>query len=212
MERFNRTLGTALVKFSHQNISNWDKHLHAVLFAYRTTRQSSSKFLPFQLVYGLSGRLPIDLDWQLPDAADHPKEISRRASKILNSLEPNRLSTSDNLRQAQKKQKKDHDTKIELRTWKPNDRILLLRSHRLTAHDAKLESKWDGPFTVHEVLRPNVYKLHFDDNRLIRRPVHGDQLKEYKELLFDQGPTVYIDNTDFNFSQEEPQNEDGHPT
>ena len=159
-----------------------------------------------QLVYGLSGRLPIDLEWQLPETPDQPKDLVQRAAQILNKLEPDRLSTSDNIKRAQAKQKRNHDDKIEPRVWKKDDRVMLLRSHRLTAHDAKLESKWNGPFTVHEVLRPGVYKLRTDDNQLVRRTVNGDQLKLYKQLEPDDGPTVYIDSEQPN-TQEETQEE-----
>jgi transposase InsO family protein len=62
VERFNRTLGTALAKYAHNDKTSWDKHLHGVLYAYRTTRQSSTRFSPFQLTYGLPGRLPVDLE------------------------------------------------------------------------------------------------------------------------------------------------------
>jgi len=194
VERFNRTLGTALAKFSHHNVAQWDEHLHAVLFAYRTTRQSSTRFSPFQLVHGLSGRLPVDLEWQLPDEDDLPTTIVQRAFQILNRLEPDRLDASDNIRSAQAKQKKYHDRPIEPTTYGIGDKVLLLRSAILSSHSAKLESKWDGPYYVHANPRPGVYKLRNLDGDLIRKLAHGDRLKLYKERL--DGPSIFIDHPD----------------
>ena len=194
VERFNRTLGTALAKFSHHNVAQWDEHLHAVLFAYRTTRQSSTRFSPFQLVHGLSGRLPVDLEWQLPDEDDLPTTIVQRAFQILNRLESDRLDASDNIRSAQTKQKKYHDRPIEPTTYGIGDKVLLLRSAILSSHSAKLESKWDGPYYVHANPRPGVYKLRNLDGDLIRKLAHGDRLKLYKERL--DGPSIFIDHPD----------------
>jgi hypothetical protein len=181
VERFNRTLGTALAKFAHEDIHNWDQHLHAVLFAYRTNRQSSTKYSPFRLVYGLDARLPVDLEWDTPDGADHPTSIVQRAFQILNRLEPDRLKTYDNIVQAQARQKRYHDDQIEPRTYAIGDKVLLHRTGQSTSHSAKLLSKWDGPFYVHNIPRPGTYKLRTLDGRLVQNLAHGDRLKLYKE-------------------------------
>jgi hypothetical protein len=191
VERFNRTLGTALAKFAHEDVSNWDQHLHAVLFAYRTTKQSSTRFSPFQLVYGLSGRLPVDLEWEIQDEDDHPTTMVQRSFQILNRLEPDRLEASDNVQRAQEKQKQYHDDQIEPRTFSIGDKVLRLINENLTSHSAKLLAKWDGPFFVHDVPRASVYKLRTLDGNLVRRLSHGDQLKLYKDLPDDL--TIPID-------------------
>ena len=38
-ERFNHTLQTALIKMVNEEQNDWDKHLPAVLFVYRTSQQ-----------------------------------------------------------------------------------------------------------------------------------------------------------------------------
>src|SRR5204862_7162233 len=60
VERFNRTLCESLAKLSPDNENMWDKHIQPVLFAYRTTPQSTTKMTPFYLVYGREAKLPID--------------------------------------------------------------------------------------------------------------------------------------------------------
>ena len=44
-----------------ENESEWDKFLDSVLFAYRTSKQASTKYSPFFLMYGREPRLPVDL-------------------------------------------------------------------------------------------------------------------------------------------------------
>ena len=60
-ERFNQTLQRSLLKMTEDNHNEWDKYLDSVLFAYRTSKQASTRFSPFFLLYGREPKLPIDL-------------------------------------------------------------------------------------------------------------------------------------------------------
>jgi transposase InsO family protein len=59
VERFNRTLCESLAKLSLTN-KDWDLYVASTLFAYRTSKHSTTKMEPFYLVYGRSARLPMD--------------------------------------------------------------------------------------------------------------------------------------------------------
>src|SRR5439155_20107139 len=59
VERFNRTLCESLAKLSLKN-NDWDLYIALTLFAYKTTKHSTTKIEPFFLVYRRSARLPID--------------------------------------------------------------------------------------------------------------------------------------------------------
>src|SRR5438045_3435471 len=59
VERFNRTLCESLAKVSKKE-NEWDIHIGSVLFAYRTTKHSTTKMTPFFMVYGREAILPID--------------------------------------------------------------------------------------------------------------------------------------------------------
>lgn len=43
-----------------ENENKWEDYLDSVLFAYRTSKQASTKFSPFFLLYGREPRLPMD--------------------------------------------------------------------------------------------------------------------------------------------------------
>ena len=45
----------------NEDQNDWDKYIDSVLFAYRTSRQDSSKYTPFFLMYGRQATLPIDI-------------------------------------------------------------------------------------------------------------------------------------------------------
>lgn len=60
-ERFNQTLQRALLKMVDDNTNEWDKFIDSVLFSYRTSKQDSTKYSPFFIMYGRTPRLPVDL-------------------------------------------------------------------------------------------------------------------------------------------------------
>src|SRR6185295_3482481 len=62
VERFNRTLCESLAKLTDQG-KDWDIFIPSVLFAYRTAKQSTTKFTPFYLTYGREAKFPnFDID------------------------------------------------------------------------------------------------------------------------------------------------------
>jgi hypothetical protein len=62
-ERFNKTLCSMLSAYADANQTNWDLYLPLVLFAYRTSQQSTTKASPFELLYGREPHLPSDIDF-----------------------------------------------------------------------------------------------------------------------------------------------------
>ena len=171
MECFNRTLGTALAKYVQNDVRSWDRYIHSVLFAYRTTIQVSTQFSPFRLCYGINGRLPVDLEWstdEIEPDKDAPATIAQRAEQILCKVEPDRLDAHQNILKAQAKQKKQHDRYIEKDTYKMGDKVLLLRSDLLNRHDVKLVPKWDGLLYVREVLPNHAYVIRTEDGEILK--------------------------------------------
>ena len=60
VERANQTLKNTISKAVSQYGGDWDLYLPSALFAIRTMRQDSTRFTPFELLYGCDARQPID--------------------------------------------------------------------------------------------------------------------------------------------------------
>ena len=58
-ERFNATFVTQISKLQNAQHNNWDEYLQAVVFAYNTGVHKSTKFSPYELLFGRPARLPI---------------------------------------------------------------------------------------------------------------------------------------------------------
>ncbi|KAL5489058.1 hypothetical protein EMCRGX_G018106 [Ephydatia muelleri] len=61
-ERFNQAIQLMLVKFCSDRHSTRDTYLDACTFAYNTSRQESTKYSPFELMFGRKPVLPVELD------------------------------------------------------------------------------------------------------------------------------------------------------
>ena len=59
VERFNSTFVPQISKLQDTEGNNWDEYLQAVVFAYNTGIHKTTKYSPYELVYGRLPRLPI---------------------------------------------------------------------------------------------------------------------------------------------------------
>ena len=97
-----------MLKYSEGGKLNWD----LFLLGYRSSIQSSSLYYPFELVYGVKARLPIEFD--LPphkfqaDQDDNPMEKLMVNSKLLGEK---RSDACENIHIAQATQKRQYDRK-----------------------------------------------------------------------------------------------------
>ena len=66
----NQTLTGALVKFVNENQDDWDVHIKSVLFAYRTSKNDSTKFTPFEVMFGRAPVLPIEIEIKSKPSSD----------------------------------------------------------------------------------------------------------------------------------------------
>lgn len=126
VERFNKTLCLALQRSitGRNSYHDWDTHLHKVLFGYRTSGQASTKYSPFELLYGRHAVLPCENSYQKPQfisPTDDPQKISSTASKLLHHAARfddlyDRAST--HLYRAQQRQQRDYAAR-RLATQRP---------------------------------------------------------------------------------------------
>ena len=79
VERANQTLKNTISKAVSQHGGDWDLYLPSALFATRTMRQDSTRFTPFELVYGREARQPVD---QIIDRNKEIIEITEETRNI----------------------------------------------------------------------------------------------------------------------------------
>ena len=147
VEKMNSTIKKCLATSSHSHPESWDLRLPSVLFAIRTTIQSSLRVSPYEALFHLHPRTPLDLQCQ-PDIS-HPL-VSRISAELLDSLQ----AVQNNLQIAQERQKLYFDSQLP---QPPDYQIgdLVQRAYRPRPGETpKLCPKWAGKYTVKEV-RPH---------------------------------------------------------
>jgi hypothetical protein len=146
-EVVNRTLSTILRAFSKKNIKLWEECLPHVEFSCNHSMHSITKMYPFEIVYGLILRAPIDL-MPLPTSGKLNFDAKQRAELMLKLHE----TTKENIERMNSKYKLAGDKGRKQLIFESGEFVWLhLRKDRFPAlRKSKLMSQADVPFKVLE--------------------------------------------------------------
>ena len=151
------------------------------MWAYRTAYKAPIGLTPFQLVYGKSCHLPVELEhkafWALQFLNFDQNAVGERRKFQLHELEELRFQAYENSKLYKQKVKIYHDKKLLKKNFQPGQNVLLFNS-RLRLFPGKLKSKWSGPFVIHEVKPHGAVVLQDPITKQIWT-VNGSRLKHY---------------------------------
>jgi hypothetical protein len=139
-----------------KNIKMWEDCLPHIEFAYNRSLHSTTKMCPFEVVYGLLPRAPIDL-MPLPTSKKLNFDAKQRAELMLKLHE----TTKENIERMNAKYKFAGDKGRRKLIFEPGDLVWLhLRKDRFPAlRKSKLMPRADGPFKVLKRINENAYQL-----------------------------------------------------
>ena len=176
---------------------NWSKKLNNALWAYRTAFESPIGMTPYQLVYGKTCHLPVGMEhkayWAIKELnLDLDAALIKRKIQISN-LDEARLKSCHNASIYKERTKRWFDKRIQKKEFKEGDKVLLYNSRFKLFGKGKLQSKWDGPYIVHDVsLTGAVTIMDLEGNKFM---VNGQRLKVFLEG--DTFEVNYIDTYEF---------------
>ena len=174
VERFNRTLCEALAK-TLEDEKQWDEHIEAVLFAYRTNKHSITKQTPFYMMYGREATLPIEETEVFNKEREGCSEpMLRRLYEII-KLEEKRDEIIEIIEKAQSKQKERYDKKVKQVRFQEDEEVLLKDEQETN----KLLPKWKGPYTIEEEVGKGAYRLKDTEGKVLKAPQNVKRLKKY---------------------------------
>ena len=149
-----RTLKAAL-KTKLENLKGkWVEYLLEVLWAYETTRKSTTQETPFALAFGIKVVAPIEVGLKSPrfvfENTAHNEEI---LLLNLNLLEEKREQVLKRVEDYHRKTVKYYDRRVRPRSFKPDDLVLkkLLPARKDPTH-RKLGPNWEGPYVVSRIV------------------------------------------------------------
>ena len=185
-ERFNQTLQSMLRKYIQDHKDRWDEYIDTCIFAYNTSRQESTLYTPFEIMFGRKALLPVELEKETPIInnvlSDEPSD------ETIASFSSNRQGlykkVKANIILAQNNQKKHYDRKHSLpSSFKIGDKVLKRDFLRKKRKGGKLDPKWTGPFMIVQNLGKGFFKLESSANNRIIERINGSHLKPYKDNM-----------------------------
>jgi transposase InsO family protein len=179
VERFHKTLNSMLAKVVDDDQRDWDRHIPAVMAAYRSSKHDSTGFSPNFLVFGRELCMPIDVVMGAPPEHSENSEtidqwVNNKVSYIRRAYEQARHQ----LGVVAERNKELFDRRVKQKSFKVGDWVWVYRPKR-RRHCSPKWSRWfEGPYLIERALS--------DVNFVVRKSpksdplvVHIDKLKSY---------------------------------
>ena len=140
-ERMNRTLLDMLGTMSEEKKSKWKEHLQSMVHAYNCTRHETTGYSPFELMFGRTPRIPVDVKFGLQEEEEgkaYNEYIDELRSKLTDAYRIAGLKRD----KAHGKSKTRYDTKIRGATIQEGDAVLVKKVN-FGEGKHKLSDKWE---------------------------------------------------------------------
>ena len=159
----------------------WVEYLPEVLWAYRTTRKSSTRETPFALAFGTEVVAPVKIGLESPRVeftnVKHNEESLRLNLDLLEEKREQALKLTEDY---QRKTTRYYDRKVRPNSFKPGDLVLkeILPARKDPTH-GKLGSNWEGPYIVSRIIRPGNYELQIEEGKPLHHSCNDEHLKRF---------------------------------
>lgn len=179
VERFNRTLLGMLRTLEEEQKSDWRASVDKLVHAYNCTRNESTGYSPFFLLFGRHPRLPIDLAFGLQRNQEKTTRTrDEYVTRWKQQMERAYDIATKNMGQTADRRKQQYDKRAKSATLSPGDPVLVRNMQRVEG-PSKLKAYWeDQVYQVVEQIGPHmpVYKVKPRNGRGRDRVLHRNML------------------------------------
>ena len=159
----------------------WVEYLPEVLWAYKTTRKSTTQETSFALAFGTEAVAPVEIGLKSPRIELASMEHNEEALRLnLDLLDEKRGQVLKRTEDYQRKMARYYNQKVKPRSYKPGDLVLkkLLPARKDPTH-GKLGPNWEGPYIMSRVVRPGNYKLRTEEGKILPHSWNAEHLKQF---------------------------------
>lgn len=175
LERWHATLKSALRKYP-EKYTDWDRLLKYILFACRAAPHANTGYSPFELLFGMQLRGPLDVvheGWLSGDL------LQSSAIEWINKLKEKLALVWEvaAVKEANTKERMAHKSKqnAKLRCFSKGDQVLV----RIVDPGGKLGDRWDGPYEIESKVADVTYRLAVPNRRKKCMTAHINRLKPW---------------------------------
>jgi len=215
IERFHATMHNMLAKLVSENQRDWDQHLSAVAFAYRTSVQESTGFTPYFLLFGREARIPADLVYGPPPDAPRQDGLPEFVTQQRETLDSAYQLARKHLGTAAQRRKRQYDLRTRNQEFPVDSMVWVYVPRRRVGRYQKWRSPYQGPFRVLKRLGPVNYLVQRSPKS---KPwvTHVDKLKacyhDIEDACLAPQPGVIVDSNTEDTDAETPQVQRPHRT
>ena len=168
VERFNSTMDAKIATLSNTRKTNWDDQLAFVTFNYNTSVHSSTKQVPFEMMYGRKPVLPFDHQ-DATVTLDHDHEHVNKLNQYLSIMNE---QAKQNIMINQGRYKEKHDRNRPDPTFNIGDLVLV----KTLKFRSKFDARYEGPFRILKQITPKTFVVQHVKKPTLHRQVTSDVL------------------------------------
>lgn len=105
--------------------AKWREYVKPLVHAYNCTRNEVMGFTPYELLFGRSPRLPVDLAFGLPVRESPSSSHSQYVKDLRSRLEESYKLSSQNAQKSAKRNKRQFDQHVKPASLEAGDRVLV---------------------------------------------------------------------------------------
>ena len=155
----------------------WADELPRVIWSHNTIESRTTKFTPFKLLYGEESVTPKEIklkSWRIAEGADNIEEDMKPS---IDTIEAGKIQAAINLGKYQEETRRWKNKKVKPRDIKEGD--LVLWRNPKAKQKGKMHSKWEGPFIVASMARPEACGLRTLEGTKDLYSWNKDMLQKY---------------------------------
>lgn len=165
VERFNRTLLGMLGTLRDKEKTHWRDYVKPLTHAYNCTKNETTGFSPYELMFGRQPRLPVDIAFCLPVKDGSPTSHSQYVRALKARLQESYQIAAKNSQKVAERNKRRFDKTVRESTLEKGDQVLVRNLRLRNKH--KLADKWES--TMYRVVEKMV-----DLPVYVVQPMNGD--------------------------------------
>ncbi|MCO5604734.1 hypothetical protein L7F22_058904 [Adiantum nelumboides] len=184
VEKVNGMICKIITKQVVSKPKDWDKHLSAALWAYRTSFRTSLGYTPYHLVFGKEAILPIEVQLaslKILATKNEGTPSDRLKQRILDleRLELDREMAVEHYATQAKRRRQKFNEGLKDKELKRGMLVLRYNNRFDTRKDKKFMSRWEGPYVIRKKYTNGSYRLQDISGKVHKTRVNGWRLKPY---------------------------------